>query len=137
MGWQDWAGALKRFFGGALPDAGYRERHVDTGDGPRLFVRDYAAEGRHGGLPVICLHGLTRNSADFHNLALAIAKRGRRVIVPDMRGRGRSDRDPVPSRYRPDVYANDVAHILDVLGEPRAVFVGTSMGGIIAMRLAA
>ena len=114
----------------------YAERFVSAPDGLKLFVRDYAAVGLSRGAPVLCLHGLTRNSADFEAVAPRLAARGRRVLVPDMRGRGRSDRDPQPGRYRPDVYVRDVLHILDTLDVPQAVFIGTSMGGLIAMLLA-
>jgi pimeloyl-ACP methyl ester carboxylesterase len=113
------------------------ERAITTGDGLRLFVRDYPAEPPERGLPVVCLHGLTRNSADFEVVAPRIAALGRRVLVPDVRGRGRSDRDPNPARYVPPVYAADVVHTLDMLGVVRAVFVGTSMGGLITMIVAA
>ena len=99
--------------------------------GPFVYARDYAAMA--GRLPVVCLHGLTRNSADFEAVAPKIAALGRRVIAIDARGRGRSDNDPDATRYRPDVYVGDVLHVLDTLGIPRAVFLGTSMGGIMTM----
>ena len=111
----------------------YTERFLRVPDGLSLFTRDYAPEGGERGAPVLCLHGLTRNSADFDVLASRIAALGRRVIVPDMRGRGRSDNDPVPDRYRPNIYVLDCVAWLDDLGAPRAVFIGTSMGGVITM----
>jgi pimeloyl-ACP methyl ester carboxylesterase len=113
------------------------DRFIETADGLKLFARDYPARGGERGAPVICLHGLTRNSKDFDNVAPFMAAMGRRVIAADMRGRGRSDYDPEPMRYRPDVYAGDVIRILDALEIPSAVFVGTSMGGIITMVVAA
>ncbi len=113
--------------------AAHLEFFVKSPDGLSLFVRDYAAVGPGRSLPVVCLHGLTRNSADFEAVAPRLAALGRRVIAPDMRGRGRSDRDPDPERYRPDVYVRDVIAILDAVCVDRAVFVGTSMGGIITM----
>jgi pimeloyl-ACP methyl ester carboxylesterase len=61
---------------------------------------------------------------------------GRRVIAPDVRGRGHSARDPNPNNYNPIVYAGDVAKLMHDLGIARAVFVGTSMGGLITMTLA-
>ena len=54
---------------------------------------------------MVLLHGLTRNARDFEDLAPRIAAWGRRVIVPDVRGRGRSDRDPNPLNYNPFIYA--------------------------------
>ena len=87
-------------------------------------------------LPVICIHGLTRNSADFDEFAPAIAALGRRVLALDVRGRGHSQRDPDPSNYTPQVYAGDVVKLMADLGIARAVFVGTSMGGLITIALA-
>jgi pimeloyl-ACP methyl ester carboxylesterase len=86
---------------------------------------------------VICLHGLTRNSSDFDEFAPSIAAQGRRVLALDVRGRGHSQRDPNPANYNPVVYAGDVAKLMSDLGIARAVFVGTSMGGLITMTLAA
>jgi pimeloyl-ACP methyl ester carboxylesterase len=53
-----------------------------------------------------------------------------------MRGRGLSDWDPEPEHYTPNTYVNDVLALLEFLGIPKAVFVGTSMGGIVVMALA-
>lgn len=117
--------------------AGFEERWWRSRDGLRLFARDYAGAGGEARLPVVCLHGLTRNSRDFEEVAPAIAAHGRRVLAIDVRGRGRSDRDPNPSNYVPNTYATDVLELLDALGIARAVFVGTSMGGIITMAIAA
>jgi len=117
--------------------AAFSERRWGAPDGLTLFARDYAADGAAVRLPVVCLHGLTRNSKDFEDIAPRIAGRGRRVIVPDVRGRGQSGRDPNPANYNPKVYARDVAGLLDSLDIPRAIFLGTSMGGIITMTLAA
>lgn len=116
---------------------GFEERVVTTVDGLPLYARDYAPLLPVTGLPVICLHGLTRNSRDFEVIAPRVAALGRRVIVPDMRGRGRSANDPDPAHYVPVVYAQDVAKIMDELSAPRAVFVGTSMGGLITLVIAA
>lgn len=111
------------------------ERHWSR-EGLSLFARDYPAVGIEKGLPVVCLHGLTRNSRDFADVARRLAANGRRAIVPDVRGRGRSGYDPRPKRYQPLTYARDILALLDSLGIPRAVFIGTSMGGIITMMVA-
>lgn len=115
---------------------GIAEREWMSRDGLRLYARDYA--GASGGcrLPVICLHGLTRNSKDFEVVAARIATGGRRVLACDVRGRGRSDRDPNPLNYQPKVYARDVLDLMDALGIRQAVFIGTSMGGLITMAVA-
>ena len=115
----------------------FEERRWTSKDGLNLYARDYSAAGGETGLPVVCLHGLTRNSKDFEELAPRIAATGRRAIVPDVRGRGLSDRDPNPAKYHPKTYARDVLTLMESLGIPHAVFIGTSMGGIITMTLAA
>jgi pimeloyl-ACP methyl ester carboxylesterase len=112
------------------------EREWRSRDGLTLYSRDYPAVGGEKSLPVVCLHGLTRNSKDFEEVAPRLAGGGRRVIVPDVRGRGRSAFDPKPKRYQPFVYARDVLELLDSLGIGRAVFIGTSMGGLITLMVA-
>jgi pimeloyl-ACP methyl ester carboxylesterase len=96
-------------------------------NGVRLHHLDW--EG--AGLPVVCLHGLTRNAHDFDALARALAPR-RRLLALDVRGRGESDWAPVESYALPQ-YAADLAAWLDALALPRAVLVGTSMGGLITL----
>ncbi|MBM5811728.1 MAG: alpha/beta hydrolase [Gammaproteobacteria bacterium] len=108
-----------------------------TADGPRLEYRDYAPAGALAGTPVLCLHGLTRNVRDFEELAPRIAGLGRRVIVASQRGRGGSDPDSQPERYHPGTYVGDMLGLLSRLGIDRAVFVGTSMGGLMTMITAA
>jgi len=131
----------------------YTPIHYTSNDGLTLHARDYAAAGEPaagepaagapaaGGqtarLPVICIHGLTRNAADFDEFAPLVARQGRRVLALDVRGRGESQRDPNPDNYNPKVYADDVARLMADFGIPRAVFVGTSMGGMITMHVAA
>jgi pimeloyl-ACP methyl ester carboxylesterase len=106
-------------------------------EGFRLHARDYAGASGPARLPVICLHGLTRNARDFETLAPRIAAKGRRVVALDVRGRGQSAWDLQPQRYVPATYAGDVLALLDALGIARAVFIGTSMGGLITMTVAA
>ena len=101
--------------------------------GLALHARDYAAAAGPARAPVICLHGLTRNASDFETLAPHLAARGRWVLAVDVRGRGRSAWDPDPSRYVPATYAVDVLALLDALAISRAVFIGTSMGGLTTM----
>lgn len=117
--------------------ADFSERRWTSPDGLILYARDYAGGDGDACLPVICLHGLTRNSKDFEDLAHLVAGWGRRVIVPDVRGRGQSGHDPKPARYNPKTYARDVLGLMGLLGIPRAVFLGTSMGGLITMTVAA
>ena len=66
--------------------ADFSGRHWTSPDGLSLFARDYADKSGSARLPVVCLHGLTRNSKDFEDIAPRIASWGRRVIVPDIQG---------------------------------------------------
>ncbi|MNK40885.1 Non-heme chloroperoxidase [compost metagenome] len=117
--------------------AAYAERRWTSPDGLSLFARDYAPADGPARLPVIAIHGLTRNSADFEVIAALIAQSGRRVLAVDVRGRGQSDRAPDPMTYTPDVYARDVVALMEQLGIEKAVFLGTSMGGLTTMALTA
>ena len=65
-----------------------------------------------GGLPVLCLPGLTRNSRDFAALAAHLCGR-REVLAADLRGRGRSAWDPDPSHYQLPTYVQDAWALLD------------------------
>lgn len=112
------------------------ERRWTSRDGLSLYARDYAGTDGEVRLPVLCLHGFTRNSKDFEDLAPVIAATGRRVIAMDMRGRGRSDWDPRPANYHPKIYARDVIGFLAALAIPRVLVIGTSMGGLIAFAIA-
>ena len=113
-----------------------REINWRSSDGLNLVATEYGSKDAQK-LPVICIPGLTRNARDFEVLAPWIAALGRRVIAVDLRGRGRSDRDPNPRNYAPPTYAKDIVTLLDSIGVPRALFVGTSLGGIVTMTLAA
>jgi len=86
---------------------------------------------------VICVHGLTRNARDFDPLADALAQAGFLVVCPDMAGRGDSDWLAVPDGYGLPQYCADVTSLIARLGVERVDWVGTSMGGMIGMTLAA
>jgi pimeloyl-ACP methyl ester carboxylesterase len=107
-------------------------------DGLRLHVREYSARNACA-TPVVCLPGLTRTTADFDALApvLAYGQPERRVIAIDSRGRGQSQYDPSPQNYNLAVELADIIAVLTALGIGRAVFVGSSRGGILSMLLAA
>ncbi|MEO1136531.1 MAG: alpha/beta hydrolase [Pseudomonadota bacterium] len=83
--------------------------------------------------PVICLHGLTRNARDFEDLAPELAATGRDVMVLSFRGRGGSDYDPDYLNYHPLTYRDDVLNALDAFNIDKALFIGTSLGGIVTM----
>ena len=111
----------------------FSDCYLTNRDGLRMHYRDYPGSGDRP--PLLCLHGLTRNARDFTELAERFSPRFR-VITLDFRGRAQSDYDPVPARYLPPTYTYDVMELLDHLQIPEAVFVGTSLGGLVTMLMA-
>ena len=111
----------------------YADRFFTVRDGLKLHYRDYP--GDSGKPPLLCLPGLTRNARDFADFAERYSPRFR-VLALEFRGRGMSDYDPDPSRYIPPTYALDVIEMLEQLEVPQAVFVGTSLGGLVTMAVA-
>jgi pimeloyl-ACP methyl ester carboxylesterase len=95
----------------------------------------YVERGSPGSPLVICVHGLTRQGRDFDRLAAYLAPRFR-VICPDLPGRGGSDWLSDPNLYQPQTYVTALSHLLAVTGAP-VLWVGTSLGGICGMVLAA
>ncbi len=104
-------------------------------DGLKLYCRIYPAR-RPGGVPVLCLPGLTRNSRDFVMLARHLRAK-HEVLTPDLRGRGRSAWDTDPSHYQLPSYVQDIWSLLDSRGVGRVVVVGTSLGALMGMVMAA
>jgi len=89
---------------------------------------------------VVCVHGLARNARDFDVLARHLAGAGYRVVCPDMPGRGRSDWLGLPTPdggYSYGQYVVDALALVARLGVPAVDWVGTSMGGLLGMMLAA
>lgn len=127
-----------------VPDPGHGTRHrgkslyISTPDGLRLHVREYGTRNATG-LPVVCLPGLARTSADFDELAPALAAGPpeRHVIAIDSRGRGRSDYDADHSNYNCMTELGDIVNVLFELGIGPAVFIGSSRGGVLTMLLGA
>lgn len=101
-----------------------------TSDGLNIHYEDQGE-----GLPILCLAGLTRTTADFDYVTPHLA--GNRVIKMDYRGRGQSDFDPDWQNYTLQVEGRDVLELLAHLGLEKAAILGTSRGGMIAMGLAA
>ena len=110
------------------------EYRFDSHDGLRLFSRLYRGPTPQAPA-VLCLHGLMRNGRDFGQLAARLSRRSR-VIVPDVRGRGFSARDPDCRNYQIPVYLRDLQALLAGLGVTRVAVVGTSMGGLMGIVLA-
>lgn len=116
--------------------ATYDDRTWTSSDSLTLHYRDYPGPAAADKLPVLCLHGLTRNARDFAALAESLAAT-RRVIVPEMRGRGMSDYAPDSDTYSPATYVDDVELLLAEQGITRFAVIGTSMGGLMTMLMAA
>src|SRR5262245_27771991 len=119
-------------------ETGFISRFVTARDGLKLHLRDYGPLAATV-LPVVCLPGLARTAADFHELALALAEdetTPRRVLALDYRGRGLSEYDRDWKNYDIRVELDDVMQVLVAMGIDEAVFVGTSRGGLLTMALA-
>ena len=114
--------------------AGFEDGFWTAPDGLTLHYRDYP--GRADRPPLLCIPGLTRNARDFEPLAAALAGEWRMICV-ELRGRGESDYARDPASYVPLQYLADLEALLVQAGIARFVAVGTSLGGILAMLLAA
>ncbi|KHK89358.1 alpha/beta fold hydrolase [Novosphingobium malaysiense] len=116
----------------------FEDRFWSSRDGLKLHFRDYPGPQTGAGdalPPVLCLHGLTRNARDFENLASRLATE-RRVICPDLRGRGESEYAKDAASYTPAQYAEDLLELIEQEGVERFVAIGTSLGGLLTMGLA-
>jgi pimeloyl-ACP methyl ester carboxylesterase len=116
--------------------AHYEDRYWTSSDGLSLHYRNYPGPVGSTAAPVLCMHGLTRNARDFAGLAEQLSAT-RRVIVTEMRGRGMSDYAPNSDSYTPVTYVADVEKLLAEQGITRFIPVGTSMGGLMTMLMAA
>ncbi len=105
-----------------------------SNDGLRLHYRDY--DGPASRTPIIALPGLTRNARDFEPIAEMLAGK-RRLISVDLRGRGESAYAKDPMTYVPLTYVQDIDLLLRTLALKKFILLGTSLGGIISMLLAA
>jgi pimeloyl-ACP methyl ester carboxylesterase len=122
-------------------DSGFLARYYTAADGLKLYARDYGHDNPQTELrpTVVCLPGLTRNSRDFHQLALILSRdpsAPRRVVALDFRGRGNSAWDDNKQHYNPIVEAEDVVSACRAFDLPKAAFIGTSRGGLVLHALA-
>jgi pimeloyl-ACP methyl ester carboxylesterase len=116
----------------------FQDLYWRSRDGLRLYTRDYAAAPEDGvRAPVICIPGLTRNSADFAGIASEIAMAGRRVLAVDLRGRARSEAARRVASYSAATYADDVLELMRQQAIVQAVFFGTSLGVLVTISAAA
>ena len=123
--------------GGVTEGNGFSSIFVTAPDGLRLHSRSYGPRLAPN-LPVVCLPGLARTAADFHELATALASNAeapRRVLALDYRGRGLSAYDRNPANYNLTTELADVQAVLTALDVAPAVFIGTSRGGLLTIML--
>jgi pimeloyl-ACP methyl ester carboxylesterase len=100
----------------------------------QIAYTDWGPQG--AAVPVFCVHGLTRQGRDFDFLARELAAAGRRVICPDLAGRGRSGRLRNPDEYAFPQYCADMNALVAKTGAHQIDWVGTSLGGLIGIVLA-
>lgn len=111
--------------------AEWKDLYYQVADGLTLYARDYP--GPSADAPVaLLMHGLTRNSRDFQDLAPTLAET-HRVLVAEQRGRGSSDWDPNPARYEIPTYVGDMFELLKQQSLSQVAAIGTSMGGLMSM----
>lgn len=103
--------------------------------GARFHKMAFVEFGNPAAPAVVCVHGLTRNARDFDALAEALEDRFH-VICPDLPGRGKSDWLPEAMAYQPPSYVVALSHLFAQLNKPAAM-IGTSLGGVCGMMLAA
>ena len=115
----------------------FRQRKVQCASPTGLHRMSYLEWGRRDNPRVlVCVHGLTRCARDFDFLARALAS-DYRVVCPDVAGRGDSDWLMDPMQYQVPVYVGDMVTLIARLDVERVDWVGTSLGGLIGMALAA
>jgi len=113
----------------------YTDNYFTNPDRLQQYYRDYNSAPKDAPT-VLCMPGLTRNSRDFEDIAVHLAPTCR-VICAEQRGRGNSDWDPDPTRYRIDVYVADMMALLAHLDTDKVIALGTSLGGLMAFVIAA
>ena len=118
--------------------AAWRDHYWWSNDGVRLHARVYdpPADVDQSPPPLLCIPGLTRNARDFDVLAPHLAQH-RRVYALNLRGRGDSGYAKDAMSYVPLTYVQDVVALLASEGIDRFASVGTSLGGLVTMLLAA
>lgn len=110
----------------------YTEHFYKSSDGLDLYYRVYGNASDR--LPIVCLSGITRNCGDFDEFAEGFSK-DRQIFCLDYRGRGQSHWDTDYKNYNPQTYLGDIFVFLTTAQIEKAVFVGTSFGGLLCMGL--
>ena len=115
----------------------YADGWWQSPDGIKLHYRDYPGGAEAAARPpILCIPGLTRNARDFEEVAQRLSPEWR-VICVDLRGRGESAAAPMTSTYALPSYVLDIAALFVALKLEKVVLFGTSLGGILAMLIAA
>ena len=118
-----------------MSEKNYREDRYTSRDGLSLYYRVYE-NGESLKTPLLCIHGITRNSKDFNDFANLMHK-DRPVVSVDVRGRGQSEYDPEYHNYQIPIYVADMFELMDHMTLSEAIIVGTSMGGLVGMAMGA
>ena len=113
----------------------FSSRYYTSPDGLKLHYRDYLGPPSSR-FTILCIPGLSRNARDFEELAPHLAQ-NYRVICVDLRGRGLSEYAKDPMTYVPAVYVRDMAALLEAAGLSYVALIGTSLGGIVSIIMAA
>jgi pimeloyl-ACP methyl ester carboxylesterase len=108
-----------------------------TWDALQIAYQEWGGDEATGGLPPVVLHHGFVANANANWVATgvvdALTSAGRKVIAPDARGHGRSEKPHDPARYGEDRMARDLACLLDAIGAPQVDLVGYSMGAIVSL----
>jgi len=112
----------------------WSDGYWESSDGLRLHYRDYPGDASRP--PILCIPGLTRNARDFEGVAERLAGDWRLICV-ELRGRGESAHAKNPMTYVPLTYLEDMQALVAALALERFILFGTSLGGLIAMLMAA
>jgi pimeloyl-ACP methyl ester carboxylesterase len=121
----------------AAAEHGPRRRSVQCASPKGLHRIAYVEWGDPRNREVlVCVHGLLRTGRDFDDLGRALAGQFR-VVCPDLAGRGDSDRLADPMLYAAPQYLSDMVTLIARLDAEAVSWVGTSLGGLVGMALAA
>lgn len=108
----------------------YLDYWYESKDGLQLYAREYPHEAPAA--TIICIPGLTRNSADFSDFCDQLNS-DYRIFAVDLRGRGKSAYDLDPKNYHPGIYMQDIQQLLEKLDLEKVILIGTSLGGLVSM----
>jgi alpha-beta hydrolase superfamily lysophospholipase len=113
----------------------FEEAFLKADDGIALFVRRYQPDSRDADRSVILVHGMAEHGQCYEHVAESMVARGWNVVVPDLRGHGRSGGDHIHVNSFAE-YVADLKRVFDESGlrSQNTALVGHSMGGLISAR---